>query len=107
MRRLIDCALIEALRDCAAAHVVGDEATCRRLHVGAEASGDGVEFSEDDLKQYFTTLKLESQGITKIDRFFPGFSNVEELSLSGNAISTIENLPARSELERLREQREA
>ena len=53
-----------------------------------------VEFSEDDLKQYFTTLKLESQGITKIDRFFPGFSNVEELSLSGNAISTIENLPA-------------
>lgn len=52
-----------------------------------------VEFSEEDLVTFFTTLKLESQGITRMDEHIPGFASLQELSLAGNAITRIENLP--------------
>ena len=59
-----------------------------------------VEFGKEDLVGFFTTLKFENHeqddeddGITRMDEHLPEFTSLQELSLAGNSIRRIENLP--------------
>ena len=52
-----------------------------------------IHFDEAALKEFFTVLRIESQGIDRLDQGFAGFSRLEEAYFAGNCIRTIENLP--------------
>eukprot|EP01047_Picozoa_sp_COSAG01_P042795 COSAG01_NODE_3760_length_5722_cov_5.035390_1_plen_747_part_00 len=55
--------------------------------------GTEVCFDEAALQQFFTTLRLDSLAIRRIDPKCAGFRGLERLCLVGNEITTIENLP--------------
>lgn len=59
-----------------------------------------VEFTHEDLVTFFTKLKLENHeqdeeddGITRMDGHLREFTSLQELSLAGNSVTRIENLP--------------
>jgi hypothetical protein len=51
--------------------------------------GTEVCFDEAALQQFFTTLRLDSLGIRRIDPMCAGFQGLERLCLVGNEITTV------------------
>ncbi|KAJ3101701.1 Leucine-rich repeat-containing protein 43 [Phlyctochytrium planicorne] len=66
--------------------------SAKEMMQNASDSARGT-FTEDFLYDYFETLRLVNLGIGAIDPATLKFKNIKELSLTGNLISQIANLP--------------
>eukprot|EP00656_Telonema_subtile_P048412 TRINITY_DN5762_c0_g1_i12.p1 TRINITY_DN5762_c0_g1~~TRINITY_DN5762_c0_g1_i12.p1 ORF type:complete len:618 (-),score=180.77 TRINITY_DN5762_c0_g1_i12:26-1879(-) len=68
-----------------------DERELKRL-MGLQVKA-GKTFGADFFFEFFTTLRLYEAGIQNVDRAFLQLKNLKELTLSGNSLTTLENLP--------------